>query len=144
LKVGRALDVEDVRDGMGGLDDPDDLGVPDAPDAPDALGALGDLDGRVVGGGKCGIQRCEAVHIDYTATLDQNGGRCDFRGLVDTESVEVDQDMLGVVVNDPGSGLGVLVVVVVGKDAVNMGPGGVGDICCGQRQREGSAHPARD
>ena len=131
------LDVEDVRDGMGGLDDPDDLGVPDVPDA------LDDLDGRVVGDGKCGIQRREAVHIDYTATLDQNGGRCDFRGLVDTESVEVDQDMLGVVVNDPGSGSDVL-VVVVGKDAVNMGPGGAGDICCGQRQQEGSAHLAKD
>lgn len=140
MKVDRALDVEDVRDGMGGLGVPDDLGVPDALDV---LDVLDDPDGRVVGGGKCGIQCREAVHIDYTATLDQNGGRCDFRGLVDMESVEVDQDMLGVVVNDPGSGSDVL-VVVVGKDAVNMGPGGVGDICCGQRQREGSAHLARD
>lgn len=106
MKVGRALDVEDVRDGMGGLDDPDDLGVPGVP------GALDDLDGRVVGGGKRGIQRREVVHTDYTATLDQNGGRCDFRGPVDIESVEVDQDMLGVVVNGPGSGSDVVVVVV--------------------------------
>lgn len=94
------MGVEDVRDEMDGLDD---LGVP---------GALDDPGGRVVGGGVC-IRHREAVHIDYTATLDQNGGRCDFRGPVGMESVEADQDMLDVVVNGPGSGPDVVVVVVV-------------------------------
>jgi len=98
------LDGLDDLDDLDGLDGLDDLGVP---------GALDDLDGRVVGGGKDGIQRREAVHIDYTATLDQNGGRYDFRGLVGTESVEADRDMLGVVVNGPGSSPDVVVVVVV-------------------------------
>ena len=101
MEVGRASGVEDVRDEMDGLDD---LGVP---------GALDDPGGRVVGGGNYGIRRREAVHIDYTATLDQNGGRCDCRGPVGMESVEADQDMLGVVVDGPGSGPDVVVVVVV-------------------------------
>lgn len=104
LEVGRALGVEDVRDEMDGLDG---LGVPGVP------GALDDPGGRVVGGEKYGIRRREAVHIDYTATLDQNDGRCDFRGPVGMESVEADQDMLDVVVNGPGSGPNVVVVVVV-------------------------------